>query len=137
MSTVGFTGTRYGMTLKQELAFREVIAQLKPESFMHGDCVGADIEAHDIVKELFPLCAVYIFPATSTVHRKGTHTYPPDLPLKRNRKIVSMSKIMIASPLVPDEQVRGGTWSTIRFARSLLRPLYLLLPNGDVLMENM
>ena len=46
----GFTGTQHGMTDAQKATLRDFLAAGSGE-FHHGDCIGADSEAHDIADE--------------------------------------------------------------------------------------
>jgi len=39
---------------------------------------------------------------------------------------------MIATPGEVDEQLRSGTWSTVRFARKQGKPVHVILPDGRV-----
>jgi hypothetical protein len=53
--------------------------------------------------------------------------------LERNKDIVRESASLIAAPLQAEEQQRSGTWSTVRFARKIGKPVFLILPDGTVL----
>ena len=52
VAAIGFTGTRYGMTVAQRRTLRSLLANGAGREFHHGDCVGADAEAHDIAVAL-------------------------------------------------------------------------------------
>jgi hypothetical protein len=142
---VGFTGTQRGMTGAQAWAVRGtlyVIAETSTSALWchHGDCIGADADFHAI--------------ARAHPHVAGITGHPPDNPAKRawchfdklederaylsrNRIIVIDSSSMIAAPGEMEEQVRSGTWYTIRFNRERRerRPLYLVFPDGTVKFE--
>lgn len=134
---LGFTGTRHGMTDQQKRSVRLLINALKPSYFNHGDCVGADVEAHDIVRDACPKSFIYVYPAIDREqNRESDYRAPPDKPLTRNRVIVDMSDVMIATPRESSEMLRGGTWSTVRYARLKKKSLYLILPNGTAVKEN-
>lgn len=71
---VGFTGTRHGMTPAQTETFvatlRELEASLGPlAEFHHGDCVGADAEAHCLVRLHFRECYIILHPPIDEAHR--------------------------------------------------------------------
>lgn len=42
---------------------------------------------------------------------------------------------MIATPSSKEEELRSGTWSTVRYARKLRRPVTLIYPDGSVVEE--
>ena len=52
--------------------------------------------------------------------------------LDRNKDMVRETAWLIAAPAEPEEQLRSGTWSTIRFARKLGKPVFLIFPDGTV-----
>ena len=126
---VGFTGTRQGMTSAQA----EVVATLlKAGVLHHGDCVGADAQAHAIARENG--LGVVIHPPTSTSLRafcKGDLSWPLKPYLQRNRDIVDSTQELVATPAGPEEQ-RSGTWSTIRYARKRGKPVTVVYPDGVV-----
>ncbi len=49
---VGFSGTRQGMTGAQRHAFYEWICSNPVDLFAHGDCIGADDDAANILYEI-------------------------------------------------------------------------------------
>lgn len=131
---VGFTGTRQGMTALQRESFAREIQRFSPTIFHHGCCTGADEEAHNIVRELFPECIIVGHPASGVQPRfrsdvKCDERRPPRQPLERNLVIVRESSRVIATPAGP-ETGRGGTWSTIRACRRIQREVSIILPNG-------
>lgn len=137
---IGFTGTQLGMTTEQIVAvdillFDDLIA----EWVHHGDCIGADADFHRLAK----------------LSGLKTHGHPPINPnkrawcdfdeieeekeyLDRNKDIVDAVDFMIACPKEFREQLRSGTWSTIRYARIQRKPGVIVWPDGkveDVLQE--
>jgi hypothetical protein len=134
MISFGFTGTRQGMTAEQKSALRNLLDGGTGE-FHHGDCIGADSEAHDIADE----CGygIILHPPTNYSERAWRevprHMMRPERPyLDRNRNIVRETASLIAAPAEPEEQLRSGTWSTVRFARKQGKPVFLILPDGTV-----
>ncbi len=134
MKHLGFSGTRYGMTDEQFRAVGHLVADIKATHYHHGDCIGADAQFHNLV---LPLGEIIIHPPAvdyCRAHCTMASAWMPSLPfLERNRAIVDASDALIAAPHERVEQQRGGTWSTLRYAREIGKPLYLVLPNGLVL----
>lgn len=67
----GFTGTRFGMTLKQDDVVKEILASSDLKELHHGDCVGADAESHSIVASRAALgeARIVIHPPVDEEHR--------------------------------------------------------------------
>ena len=130
----GFTGTSQGMTKVQRASFRALVQKLNVEVFHHGDCVGADAQAHNTVRKRTK-ARVIIHPPKNEKARafcKGASlTYPADDYLARNRKIVDRCQHLIATP-AGDEVLRSGTWSTVRYAKKIGRPVTIINPDGEV-----
>ena len=126
---VGFTGTREGMSQYQKEQFALKLYELNPTEFHHGDCEGADAEAHDIVRMFFPHVRIEVYPPKSTYRqafKKGDFHHPPESYLTRDYKIVDRTDYMFGAPLQDTEIIRSGTWTTIRYARKQNKPLTIL-----------
>lgn len=133
---LGFTGTQVGMTDAQKLEVTRIISILNPDMAIHGDCIGADAEFDTIVKGV----GAFVVIRPSNILDKRAHcsafkTYPAEDPLVRNHKIVDDSNIMIACPKTMTEELRSGTWATIRYTKKLIadegkKQLYIVWPDG-------
>lgn len=125
---IGFTGTQRGMTQHQECLFVETIYQLLLEAttpresiqFHHGDCIGADADAHRLIRHYFPTVTIVGHPPINESKRAFCKV---DIELKsfdylvRNRQIVTATDVLVACPGGMTEELRSGTWSTVRYAR--------------------
>jgi hypothetical protein len=126
---IGFTGTRKGMSQHQKEQFVLKMFELDPSEFHHGDCEGADAEAHDIIREFFPLVKIICHPPKSNSQRAWKHCddYMDPLPyLTRDYKIVDDVDYMFGAPLQDNEIIRSGTWTTIRYSRKKNKLLTIL-----------
>ena len=125
---IGFTGSRLGMHDKQISQFVEEFNQLMVCEFHHGDCLGADEISHDIVFEFFPNATIHIHPPTNSIKRaycKGGILHPEKPYMARNQDIIDACDILIAAPSGPEE-LRSGTWSTVRKARIAQKKIIIL-----------
>ena len=99
--------------------------------------VGADAEAHDVAVGLD--CDVVIHPpleASQRAFKSSATIRRPKAFLIRNKEIVKATECLIAAPAEAVEQLRSGTWSTVRYARRLHRRIFILLPDGTIKAEN-
>lgn len=140
---VGTTGTSRGPTPAQHDTFKELVARLPISRFVHGGCVGWDTLAHYAVRRAHPKIPIEIFP--SDLHgMQGTcvtipmgnceiHVEMP--PLDRNRLMTQWIYGLIAVPRTDEEQIRSGTWATIRYAREIGLPIYIIRRNGSIIRE--
>lgn len=131
--TVAFTGTQIGMSSPQLVAFEKVLASLTPKVLIHGDCIGADAQAHDIAIALG--VEVWIRPCTISykrAYKKGKLLAAPEDPLVRHRKMVDQAQALIACPKEMKQQLRSGTWATVRYASKLDILKWIVYPDGSV-----
>jgi len=63
-------------------------------------------------------------------HRNMFVLYNARPPLTRNHDIVDCTELLIACPKSMKEELRSGTWATVRYARKLERPVIIIYPNG-------
>jgi hypothetical protein len=126
---IGFTGTREGMTDHQKEQFVLKMQDLSPTEFHHGDCEGADAEAHDLVREFFPEVKIVVWPPKSAYRRAfkvGDETKEPESYLIRDKKIVDTVEYLFGAPKQNNEIIRSGTWTTIRYGRKTGKPVTVL-----------
>jgi hypothetical protein len=130
---IGFTGTRLGMTVAQRMRFADLLAGVAGE-LHHGDCVGADTGAHSIACDLGLRIVIHPpdDPKLRAWCRPADRTLAPKPYLQRNRDIVLDTECLIAAPGEAVEQLRSGTWSTVRYARKLGRPIWIINPDGSL-----
>ncbi len=137
---VGITGTRHGMTADQRLVINDRLANIVTSNhgnavfFHHGCCQGADTEAAEIALRLGYRVIEHPGPAADSwrVDGKCHDRRPHKTHFARNRDIVNESQIMLATPAEEQEQDRGGTWYTIRYARKVGVPLVIVYPGGTI-----
>lgn len=83
--------------------------------FHHGACDGADLEAATIAAAI----EGFRYDVISHPAVRGKE-------LQRDRELVSVVDIMIAAPLTDQEQLRSGTWATVRYTRKAGKPVIML-----------
>lgn len=135
---LGFTGTRAGMKPKQAATFSSWINKHKAAiaEFHHGDCVGSDVEAAERVA-LQTKAAIHTRPGKVDAmrahfdHPRAT-IYPAKDFMARNRDIVDATDVLLATPAELAETLRGGTWSTIRYARKSGKRVVIVNINGEI-----
>ena len=138
MTVVGFTGTQLGMTFEQDTALNGFLLNIALTGAVHGGCIGADARFHEVMIQLG--VPVEIRPGHDKWHNQpktvipdnAFKVYASEPYLDRNRKIVDQSTMMLATPADEVEQMRSGTWYTIRYARRMCKPLWIIYPSGVV-----
>ena len=136
MLRVGFTATRKGLTPDQLDTLRYLVWQVG--EYHHGDCIGGDAEIHDYVVGL-KHSHIWIHPPVEPLHRAWKDTYPekgmtvilePEPYLNRNHAIVNQTDLLIAFPRLAAEELRSGTWATVRWSRKMHKPRFIVQPSG-------
>ncbi len=132
----GLTATRHGMSREQRDALCNFLSG-GTGNFHHGVCVGGDEDGHNIARDL----GYWIIghPPSDPKLRAQVQCdeWRTERPyLIRNRDIVDETIALIAAPSEPEEQPRGGTWSTYRYAKRIGRPTILILPNGQIIQKD-
>lgn len=136
---IGFTGTKRGLNPSQRAELDRILKELKRQSFTrlrHGDCIGADAEAHELARANF--LSVALHPPIYPKYRANCHMLPgeevnePKDYLFRNRDIVDNSAILIVCSGDEEEVLRSGTWATARYARSIKKPHIIIYPTRVV-----
>ena len=129
---IGFTGTSSGMTPAQ----KDTLAKVLPvnSELHHGDCIGSDAECHVLARAYH--CHVVIHPHNLGKYKKafcqGDEERPAAHPLTRNNNIVEETSWLIATPKGFIEELRSGTWSTVRRARKRNRKITIIWPDGNM-----
>ena len=144
---IGFTGTRAGMSARQKRGLAVLLSATSlafqhgdAVEFHHGDCVGADAQADIICRHLMIRRVLHpgnVEHARAHSERRADVANQPELlevrepapPLLRNRTIVEQGlELLIAAPRERAEQLRSGTWATVRYAREEGIPVLILDP---------
>lgn len=133
IDSVGFTGTQRGLARPQLENLQWVLQGLNGRTFHHGDCVGGDAQAHRVARALGYRVVLHApenpmkraFCEADEVRAEAPY-------LVRNKNIVKAADVLVGCPGQMTEQLRSGTWSTIRYARSTSTRLIIILPDGSI-----
>lgn len=130
---IAFTGSLDGMSARQVLALAHFLSNAFREisAFHHGDAIGADQQAHKIAVN----CRIPVIIHPCDVEHKRAYCTEGDPiilgvkpPIVRNHDMVKTSDLIIAGPTTLQARLRSGTWSTIRYAREMVKPVMILDP---------
>jgi hypothetical protein len=130
---IGFTGTQIGMTPSQKRVVSQLLKSGSPTEAHMGDCIGADEDFYHLVKELAPNAkTIGHVPNIDSKRAKLEYDeeFPPKPYLERNHDIVDNSDVMVATPKETEEQLRSGTWATVRYAKKKNKKLVVVFPSG-------
>jgi hypothetical protein len=126
----------------------ELFEELRPQEFHHGNAVGADFDAHKLLRFVMgKKVLIHLWPAVP--EPKGSiiandlggpiQFHEGNAPLLRNRDIVDNGDELVACPLIlpknAGEVLRSGTWATVRYARNKGRTIHFVWPDGSYTKE--
>lgn len=137
---LGFTGSQHPGTRLQREALKRALSEFRDRGalWMHnGDCIEADAFAGAFWRNIGG--KVHLHPPSDPRKRAYLDSDACSMPkdyLVRNRDIVNAATHLVAMPLEFVEQARGGTWSTVRYARLRKTPAMIIRPNGSFVSEN-
>lgn len=139
---IGVTGTQYPAADSMaafKIAEDALRPYLQPENtLIHGACVGMDAIA--AVAASYAHVSIYaVVPAfryktsDAAIHLSTTVEYMPEgtTYMQRNDRIIALSDILLAFPKTEIEELRSGTWATIRRARKKGIPVFIYPVGGS------
>jgi hypothetical protein len=95
-----------------------------------------DSEAHTNCLSLCPNTRIHIHPPKDDryrAYRKSEYIAEPKPYLERNRDIVMRSDVLVAIPKTDKEDLRSGTWATVRYAQYEQQiPVMIIRPDGNI-----
>ena len=120
------------MTREQKRRLVILLLRFNPVELHHGCCVGADDQANTIARDALGFKTVGHPPADNRLRSwcdcdelREAKDY-----VSRDHNIVDETDYLIATPKTDIEEIRSGTWLTIRYAIKQEKHVYLILPNG-------
>lgn len=119
--------------MTQHNALRLLLKQEGSFWLHHGLCVGVDYEAHLIARELGG--KIHGYPPKDQYHMAPLLAdcdilEKPEPFLVRDEKIVYNCEQLIAIPRRYSQELRSGTWATVRRAWKIGRPVMIIWPDG-------
>ena len=133
---LGISGTRCGLSDEARLQFHTFLQNNYNKCFAevrHGDCKGVDEDIHKICEKKY--LNIIIHPPKANSYRafcNGNTVLEQKDFITRNHDIVDNSSILVAFPETKEEQLRSGTWSTIRYARNKILPIMIIFRDGSI-----
>lgn len=138
---VGVTGTQEGLTKEQFTAAEFLIKFLNISTLHHGDCIGADEQLDNIARNVGLNRSIH--PPKNDSKRAYCHLnhegmfnkftlFPEKEYLDRNHDIVDDSELILAFPKGFSEELRSGTWATVRYAIKQGRLVLVVFPDGSM-----
>jgi hypothetical protein len=117
---VGFTGSRNGeMPDPQADAVLRYLAGFC--TLHHGDCIGRDAHAHRLARQLGMLVEIHP-PIYGSLRAFCAADYA-----NKPRRFLTRNRF--------EEQLRSGTWATVRYAQQMGKRVIVVFPDGSVSLQ--
>jgi hypothetical protein len=100
------------------------------DQLVSGEAAGWDEVINDIAREAG--WKTYGYPSSAHAHRiEVDGRADPKRPLERDWDMAEICDAMMAGPAGPESSwPRAGEWATVRYARSLFKPVFIVYPDG-------
>lgn len=142
---IGFTGTRSKLTKIQIIRIAQLLwkyrtaqvplSERSENRFHHGCCQGADEIGATIASGLEyviighpPTNPTYLM---SKMYLNDFREQPAHY-LERDRNIVDVTDLLIATPDSHRPRPHSGTWYTIKYAKLKTKPFLVVTPDGTI-----
>ncbi len=139
-TNIGFTGTQNGMTPAQAVGVAQFLGQHSRFVGHHGVCIGADVHFDGLARAALGFDHMIMYPMKFAGPKRGlVPASPGDImlperpPLVRNEDIAKACDVLLATPKEDHMVLRSGTWTTVRYALALHKPVFIVIPNGAVI----
>lgn len=136
----GITGPRTGASQRALLSVAQTLCAYNVRVLHDGDCIGVDAEVYYLARAFG--IHVELHPPTNPKYRAycarlGDVVHPEKGYHDRDMDTVNAAEFMIGVPNVVSVHIKptGGTGWTIDYARSVLKPLVLIWPDGSATYE--
>jgi len=141
------TATRQGLTSAQQQMFISVVRNLVCDSFVfhHGAAIGGDAELAYLAsgfRQQGKTIRIVAWPSNLASQRSSSAVLASDEvkpempPLERNVAMIAGADLLLAFPAGFEEEVRSGTWATIRAAERNGIRVTVVWPNGSLQWSN-
>ena len=130
---IGFSGTQRGMAAPQLATVHRLLTREWGGEFHHGDCIGADAEAHECARAGGK--RIIGHPPTDSTKRAFTDCdeWREAKPyLDSNEDVVDETDRMLFAPRTQTMELRSGTWATVRYAERMGKGYIIVYPNGMI-----
>lgn len=134
---VAVTGTATGGTPEQLATLCELLWRPSIRTLRHGDCVGVDAQAHELmVVRPGGRSQIIIHPPRNPQRRAFCDDYDLAKPLKeyleRDQDLAMACDMLLAVPSHDKEQLRSGTWATARYAYKAGKLVLIIHCDGNI-----